>query len=40
MAVNHTGQLNLRREAACIYGFQSDLDRLYGWGMHWTRGRK
>ncbi|WP_406503073.1 hypothetical protein [Streptomyces sp. NBC_00212] len=37
---NHTGQLNLRREAAYIYGFQAGLDRLYRWRTQWTHGRK
>jgi uncharacterized protein involved in tellurium resistance len=23
-----------------VYGFQAELDRLYGWGMQWGRGYK
>ncbi|MGD9483367.1 Tellurium resistance [Streptomyces sp. TRM70308] len=34
------GDLIVRREARYIYGFQADLDRLYGWGMTWGRGYK
>lgn len=34
------GELVVRREARYVYGFQSDIDRLYGWGMAWGRGYK
>jgi uncharacterized protein involved in tellurium resistance len=34
------GELIVRREVRYVYGFQSDLDRLYGWGMTWGRGYK
>ncbi|WP_157868489.1 hypothetical protein [Streptomyces caatingaensis] len=34
------GHLLLRREARYVYGYQADLDRLYGWGLQWARGRK
>ncbi|MBC2874436.1 MULTISPECIES: Tellurium resistance [Streptomyces] len=37
---NRQGHLTVRREATYVYGFQSDLDRLYGWGMRWARGHK
>ncbi|MFR9756918.1 Tellurium resistance [Streptomyces sp. TR06-5] len=33
-------ELVLRREVRYVYGFQSELDRLYGWGLHWGRGYK
>ncbi|SOD60245.1 tellurite resistance protein TerA [Streptomyces zhaozhouensis] len=29
-----------RRQVKYVYGFQSEIDRLYGWGMSWGRGRK
>jgi tellurite resistance protein TerA len=32
--------LSVRREVRYIDGSQADLDRAYGWGMHWTPGRK
>lgn len=34
------GQLTARREVRYVHGFQSDLDRLYGFGMQWQRGYK
>ncbi|WP_049580497.1 Tellurium resistance [Streptomyces sp. SBT349] len=34
------GQLVARREVRYVYGFQSEIDRLYGWGMAWGRGAK
>ncbi|EST36378.1 hypothetical protein N566_16280 [Streptomycetaceae bacterium MP113-05] len=34
------GELVVRREVRYVYGFQSELDRLYGWGLHWGRGYK
>lgn len=37
---NHGGQLMVRREVRYVHGFQSDLDRLYGFGMQWQRGYK
>jgi tellurite resistance protein TerA len=37
---NKDGKLTVRREVAYVYGFQSELDRLYGWGMQWQRGYK
>ncbi|MFI9723007.1 Tellurium resistance [Streptomyces sp. NPDC052396] len=37
---NRDGHLTVHREAAYVYGFQSDLDRLYGWGLQWARGYK
>ncbi|MDT0443727.1 Tellurium resistance [Streptomyces johnsoniae] len=36
----HKGQLVARREVKYVYGFQSEIDRLYGWGMSWGRGAK
>ncbi|NJP69284.1 Tellurium resistance [Streptomyces spiramenti] len=34
------GDLVARREVRYVYGFQSEIDRLYGWGMAWGRGSK
>ncbi|WP_371481769.1 Tellurium resistance [Kitasatospora sp. NBC_00315] len=34
------GQLTVRREVRYVNGFQSDIDRLYGFGMQWQRGYK
>ncbi|WEH42055.1 Tellurium resistance [Streptomyces sp. NBC_01218] len=33
-------ELIVRREVKFVYGFQSELDRLYGFGMQWGRGHK
>jgi tellurite resistance protein TerA len=40
MLENKGGELVVRREIRYIRGGQADLDRAYGWGMEWTRGRK
>lgn len=37
---HHKGELVARREVKYVYGFQSEIDRLYGWGMSWGRGYK
>lgn len=37
---NKGDELIARREVRYVYGFQADLDRLYGWGMTWGRGYK
>ncbi|WP_035805975.1 TerD family protein [Kitasatospora mediocidica] len=37
---NRGGELMARREVRYVHGFQSDLDRLYGFGMQWQRGYK
>ncbi|MEV4561179.1 Tellurium resistance [Kitasatospora sp. NPDC049285] len=34
------GTLTISREVRYVHGFQSDLDRLYGFGMQWERGYK
>lgn len=34
------GELVAKREVKYVYGFQSEIDRLYGWGMAWGRGSK
>ncbi|MEU6892004.1 Tellurium resistance [Streptomyces sp. NPDC046557] len=34
------GELTVRREVKFVYGFQAELDRLYGWGLQWGRGYK
>jgi uncharacterized protein involved in tellurium resistance len=34
------GELTIRREVKFVYGFQAELDRLYGWGLQWGRGYK
>lgn len=40
MLENQGGELVVRREVRYLRGGQADLDRAYGWGMEWTRGRK
>ncbi|MFG2137566.1 Tellurium resistance [Streptomyces sp. NPDC048650] len=37
---NTKGELTVRREVKYVYGFQAELDRLYGWGLQWGRGYK
>ncbi|NYI06720.1 Tellurium resistance [Allostreptomyces psammosilenae] len=37
---NRGGRLLVRREMRYVYGFQGELDRLYGWGMAWGEGVK
>ncbi|MEU7566102.1 TerD family protein [Streptomyces fradiae] len=37
---NVKGELLVRREVKFVYGFQGELDRMYGWGMQWGRGFK
>lgn len=37
---NVKGELVVRREVRYVYGFQAELDRLYGWGLHWGPGTK
>lgn len=37
---NRKEELTVRREVRYVYGFQSELDRLYGWGLQWGRGYK
>jgi uncharacterized protein involved in tellurium resistance len=37
---NIKGELIVRREVKFVYGFQAELDRLYGWGLQWGRGYK
>ncbi|MFE9659485.1 MULTISPECIES: Tellurium resistance [unclassified Streptomyces] len=37
---NVKDQLIVRREVKFVYGFQAELDRLYGWGLQWGRGYK
>ena len=37
---NRGGNLIVRREVTYVYGFQAELDRLYGFGMQWQRGYK
>jgi uncharacterized protein involved in tellurium resistance len=34
------GEVTVRREVKFVYGFQAELDRLYGWGLQWGRGYK
>lgn len=34
------GEFIVRREVKFVYGFQAELDRLYGWGLQWGRGYK
>ena len=40
MMENVKGELIVRREVKFVYGFQAELDRLYGWGLQWGRGYK
>jgi tellurite resistance protein TerA len=37
---NRKGELMVRREVKYVYGFQAEIDRLYGWGLQWGRGYK
>jgi tellurite resistance protein TerA len=37
---NKDGNLMVRREGRYVYGFQGELDRLYGFGLQWQRGHK
>jgi uncharacterized protein involved in tellurium resistance len=37
---NVKGEMLVRREVKFVYGFQAELDRLYGWGLQWGRGYK
>ncbi|MEZ0068197.1 tellurite resistance protein TerA [Streptacidiphilus sp. MAP12-20] len=34
------GEFLVTRELRYVYGFQAELDRLYGWGLQWQRGFK
>ncbi|WP_438488172.1 Tellurium resistance [Streptomyces sp. S186] len=40
MLENGKDGLSVRREVKYVYGFQAELDRLYGWGLQWGRGYK
>lgn len=40
MIENVKGEVVVRREVKYVYGFQGELDRLYGWGLQWGRGYK
>ncbi|MBC7271863.1 MAG: Tellurium resistance [Streptomyces sp.] len=40
MIENVKGEILVRREVRFVYGFQGELDRLYGWGLQWGRGYK
>ncbi|WP_431044641.1 TerD family protein [Streptomyces sp. P1-3] len=40
MIENIKGEMVVRREVKYVYGFQAELDRLYGWGLQWGRGYK
>ncbi len=40
MIENVKGEIFVRREVKFVYGFQGELDRLYGWGLQWGRGHK
>ncbi|MFC9929963.1 Tellurium resistance [Streptomyces sp. NPDC127190] len=40
MIENVKDELIVRREVKFVYGFQGELDRLYGWGLQWGRGYK
>ena len=38
--VESGGDLVLQREVRYIEGGQVALDKAFGWGMNWSRGRK
>lgn len=40
MLENVEGEVKVRREIRYVHGSQQELDRMYGWGMQWTPGRK
>ncbi|MYU21326.1 Tellurium resistance [Streptomyces sp. SID8352] len=40
MIENVKDEIMVRREVKYVYGFQGELDRLYGWGLQWGRGYK
>ncbi|MET9440204.1 Tellurium resistance [Streptomyces sp. NPDC006610] len=40
MIENVKNEILVRREVKFVYGFQAELDRLYGWGLQWGRGHK
>lgn len=40
MLENKGGELVVRREVRYVQGGQAEIDRAFGWGMNWTRGRK
>ncbi|SDC16714.1 TerD family protein [Streptomyces prasinopilosus] len=40
MIENVKGEIIVHREVKFVYGFQGELDRLYGWGLQWGRGFK
>jgi tellurite resistance protein TerA len=40
MLENQGGEMLVRREVRYVSGGQADVDRAYGWGMEWARGRK
>lgn len=40
MIENVKGEIVVHREVKFVYGFQAELDRLYGWGLQWGRGFK
>jgi tellurite resistance protein TerA len=37
---NRGREVLVRREVRYVNGFQAELDRMYGWGLRWTRGYK
>ncbi|MFE9923917.1 Tellurium resistance [Streptomyces sp. NPDC005774] len=40
MIENIKEEIIVHREVKFVYGFQGELDRLYGWGLQWGRGFK
>jgi len=40
MVENVDGEVSVRREVKYIQGGQQLMDKMYGWGMKWTAGRK
>jgi len=40
MLIRHGSELVIQREMQYTTGYQSELDRKYGWGMRWQEGQK
>ena len=38
--IRHGSDLVLQREVQYTTGYQSELDRMYGWGMRWAEGQQ
>ena len=40
LLIRHGSDLVLQREVQYTTGYQSELDRMYGWGMRWAEGQQ